>query len=617
MSSDPVAQLEESSLKRPLEAADDSTEPPAKKQKVEPVNETPAVTNVAPNTETIKPQQQVGQILPPVQANTIAPVNTEQTTLLAVQPGPVISSQAPANNTVAVNTAAQANNNPKPDEVNHPTRAVTDIVNPLFTNRSRSAPIRDEYKTKTPFNYTILTDFFNEAFLEDVKKGLEQEEWIQKRSDHYTYEVTSDLKSSSQPAIRDMRNALYSEQFRDFLNSITGLPLLADEDLVATLYKQGGHSLCQDPELDTKRICFFLSLAPKEWTKQDGATLDLFALDKNGQPGSPAVSLAPQWNSLIFFEVSASTFFQVSEVCSSKEMVCIFGYFHGSPLAPGHPYTEAPLPTIPLALLPVQFRIQDWINPEYLKRDVQRKLKLRFEKDSSLALPDFLLKSKYDSIYESLKGEGLPWLLIGPFNRRHYSTLGRWGNEAESGEILQFKMFCRSKPMVSLVEQITGLSVWETHRGEIRRFATGDYTLVRDNEQSYTTEGLDVHLGFQEGTWMDEDGGYTTYLDAEDEILTLVPAANTLSLVLREVGTMRFVKHISATAAAPRYDYQNSLVLASKDDDEGEDYADEDEPYVSEDDFEDVDENEEANKAPQDDYADDEEMDDDDGEDYY
>jgi len=202
-------------------------------------------------------------------------------------------------------------------------------------------------------------------------------------------------------------------------------------------------------------------------------------------------------------------------------------------------------------------------------------------------------------------------MLIGPFNRRHYSTLGRWGNETESGLILQFKMFCRSKPMLSIVELITGLSVWETHRGEIRRFSTGDYTLVRDNEQSYTTGGLDVHLGFQDGTWIDDDGGYTTYLDAEDEILTLVPAANTLSLVMREEGTMRFVKHISATAAAPRYDYQNSLVLASKDDDEGDDYADNDEPYVSEDDFEDVDENDDAHKPAQDDYAEDDEMDDD------
>jgi len=73
-------------------------------------------------------------------------------------------------------------------------------------------------------------------------------------------------------------------------------------------------------------------------------------------------------------------------------MTYICGFFHGAALPPSHPYTEAPLPTIPLALLPVQFRIQDWINPEYLKKDVQRKLKLRFEKDSSLALPEFLIK---------------------------------------------------------------------------------------------------------------------------------------------------------------------------------------------------------------------------------
>jgi len=167
--------------------------------------------------------------------------------------------------------------------------------------------------------------------------------------------------------------------------------------------------------------------------------------------------------------------------------------------------------------------------------------------------------------------------------------------------------------MVSFVEQITGISVFETHRGEIRRFAHADFTLVRDNELIYALEGLDMHLGFQDGTWVDDDGGYTTYLDAEDELLTLVPSANTLSLVSREAGTMRFVKYLCNTAPGPRYDYQNSFVLASKDDDEGEDYADDDEPYVSEDDIEDVDENEDNRPPPQDD---DEDGDDDGFDDY-
>jgi len=79
---------------------------------------------------------------------------------------------------------------------------------------------------------------------------------------------------------------------------------------------------------------------------------------------------------------------------------------------------------------------------------------------------------------------------------------------------------------------------------------------------------------------------------------------------------MRFVKYLSATSPAPRYDYQNSFVLASKDDDEGEDYADKDEPYVSDEDFEDVDENENENDHKVEE-EDEEEEDVDEGEDDY
>ena len=47
------------------------------------------------------------------------------------------------------------------------------------------------------------------------------------------------------------------------------------------------------------------------------------------------------------------------------------------------------------------------------------------------------------------------------------------------------------------------------------------------------------------------DGGDN---DDDDQILSVPAAANTMNLVLREPGTMRFVKYVSAAAPGSRWD---------------------------------------------------------------
>jgi hypothetical protein len=49
-------------------------------------------------------------------------------------------------------------------------------------------------------------------------------------------------------------------------------------------------------------------------------------------------------------------------------------------------------------------------------------------------------------------------------------------------------------------------------------------------------------------------GGYVTYLTSDEELLTVMPASNAASLVLREPGLMSFVKYVTAGAPGPRYD---------------------------------------------------------------
>jgi len=196
-----------------------------------------------------------------------------------------------------------------------------------------------------------------------------------------------------------------------------------------------------------------------------------------------------------------------------------------------------------------------------------------------LALTNFIIPQRLAELQQALESNALQWNSIGPANRRHYDTLGRWGPETETGIILQTKQFLRSRVFGTFLEHLTGLSIAEAYRGEVRKFKHQDYTMIHDNQEHHSSDGLDVLLGVQGDTaWKEDDGGFVTYLDSEDELLTLIPRNNTLSLVYREQGCMQFVKFVGLTAPAPRYDFQLTFSVTTKDD-EGDDYnnANEDE----------------------------------------
>ena len=87
-----------------------------------------------------------------------------------------------------------------------------------------------------------------------------------------------------------------------------------------------------------------------------------------------------------------------------------------------------------------------------------------------------------------------------------------------------------------------------------------------------------------------ERGGFECYIAAENEdneaaevykhdnddedggiVLSVSPTFNTLSLALRDDGTMRFIKYVSSVAPSNRYDISTSFCVDYSDDEEEED----------------------------------------------
>jgi hypothetical protein len=76
--------------------------------------------------------------------------------------------------------------------------------------------------------------------------------------------------------------------------------------------------------------------------------------------------------------------------------------------------------------------------------------------------------------------------------------------------------------------------------------------------------------------------------DDDTELLNVSASNNTLSLVYRDPGTMRFIKYVSATAPSSRYDiameYDFLEVMTTNDDDDDDDDTEEEEEEVDHDD---------------------------------
>jgi prolyl 3-hydroxylase /prolyl 3,4-dihydroxylase len=243
-----------------------------------------------------------------------------------------------------------------------------------------------------------------------------------------------------------------------------------------------------------------------------------------------------------------------------------------------------------------------------------------------------------DQLY--VRGVNADWTIQGPPHMQRYlrynsssKTSASSSSPAHSsGKMLsEMQHVMESPAFARFLERITGL-VPTGHRGEIRRFRPGrDYTVAHYGllRQSGV---LDATLVFCAGTgepvceqssddspdvaWQSGDvGGFECYIEADEsgqdeqyrgssttaaaakqgkeeedgddededndgtELLSVSAANNTLSLVYRDPGTMRFVKYLSIQAPSSRWDIALEYRVAEDDemDDDEEEDAEEDE----------------------------------------
>ncbi|CAL52098.1 Oxoglutarate/iron-dependent dioxygenase [Ostreococcus tauri] len=362
----------------------------------------------------------------------------------------------------------------------------------------------------------------------------------------------------------------------------------------------------------------YLSDPDCDWLAVDGGQLELYASDRRTVPThTPVVSILPSWNSMVMFEVSPGrSFHAVREVSAEmKTRVSISGWFHTkerhikrnqretSTLDQLHsmiPATHAEWAVLHVnrVLSPSYSLVQDltkWINPEYLRSESVKRVRQVFEADGSVQLFNFLLPHIAEPIKRKLNredcrnsrhrcmydhGYGDSWVVQGPPHVQRYlsyqpleCTLAN--KRSNSGELLK-KLMCdlfESSSFQNWVRAVTG-SVCDLAHSEVRRFRPGfDYTLAHAGTKRCSSE-IDVTLCLTSGPnpaeWLSGDlGGFKCFIpigsksdraDVYEEIgeeqnmRSVTPSFNCLSLVKVNTGIGDFVKYVSTSAKSSRWD---------------------------------------------------------------
>ena len=96
--------------------------------------------------------------------------------------------------------------------------------------------------------------------------------------------------------------------------------------MAAYVYGLGDFLLPHDDQVENRVIAYSLHLTP-DLEEEDGGSLDLFEANKAGK-SKLVKRIIPKFNSLNMFEVSDTSWHQVSEILTDIQRLTLTGWYH-------------------------------------------------------------------------------------------------------------------------------------------------------------------------------------------------------------------------------------------------------------------------------------------------
>ncbi|KAI5809937.1 Oxoglutarate and iron-dependent oxygenase degradation C-term-domain-containing protein [Peziza echinospora] len=227
-------------------------------------------------------------------------------------------------------------------------------VEASFADKLFDDPVKDGYRdfyaSSEPYKHAVIQPLISDPLLRGVRKEiLANLHFTRKETDIYRIHQSGDLanlsgldKSSLKllPSLLQLRNSLYSPQFREYISHVTKCGPLSGKktDMAINVYTKGCHLLCHDDVIGSRRVSYILYLTDPDdpWQPKWGGALRLYptTLMEDGKSKVPSSEwskvIPPAWNQLSFFAVQpGESFHDVEEVHEAgKIRMAISGWFH-------------------------------------------------------------------------------------------------------------------------------------------------------------------------------------------------------------------------------------------------------------------------------------------------
>ena len=178
-----------------------------------------------------------------------------------------------------------------------------------------------------PFPHTIVKDFLDDSTIDLIIDALAGLEYDFKEADLFSYWSSINLTDIDHPAINILREDLGDSSWRKKVSKAFKVNKLKNIDMGAYVYGLGDFLLPHDDQVEGRIIAYSLHLTP-EITEEMGGTLDLFEAESTGE-SRMVDSIIPDYNSLIMFEVSNTSWHQVREILTDIQRLTVTGWYHG------------------------------------------------------------------------------------------------------------------------------------------------------------------------------------------------------------------------------------------------------------------------------------------------
>lgn len=177
------------------------------------------------------------------------------------------------------------------------------------------------------------------------------------------------------------------------------------------------------------------------------------------------------------------------------------------------------------------------INEHYKSKDFTSQVSDFFNKEGYVQLQDFFIEKDALKIYKKLNKENFK-LTFEPLEHKKYEIDIK---KSYSPEILQIAEYFKSKEFIEYIESITDFSL-QFKKLSINKYNHTCYELLSDSKVN--AECIHVIFDISEN-WKKENGGTLVYTTSKEELLYLEPSFNSLSLVIRNVDILTYLKYIN------------------------------------------------------------------------